>query len=117
MPSQFVSLKPKPTIPPTEKTPTNIESNPAYSDKTAFPTIARKDDLPVKHKPDLESGADDRKRESAPIHIHREPDFTRRTQRGYSARHTTRRTRPPRISRDFEEKFHSLEKSQRNLVQ
>ena len=75
MAPQLVSLKPKPTIPLNGKAPTNVESNPAYSDKTAFPTIARNDDWPVKRKLAPESGADERKRETAPIHIHREPDF------------------------------------------
>ncbi|KAI9129296.1 hypothetical protein [Acaryochloris sp. CCMEE 5410] len=114
---KLVSLKPKPTIPSTGKTPTNVESNPAYSDKTAFPTIARKDDLPVKRKPSPDAGDDERKRESAPIQIHREPNFARRTQRGYSARQTTSRTQPPRVSRAFEFKFNTLVRRQKNLIQ
>ena len=147
MNTKIVSLKPKTSVKPTLQTSTNNESNPAYSDKTSFPTIARKDDLPVKRKPNLEpgdderkseaapivhsrestlpvkpkadpvSGDDERKRESAPIHIHREPDFIRRTQQGYSARHTTSRTRPPRVSRDFEAKFHALESRQKSLIE
>ncbi|ABW33433.1 hypothetical protein [Acaryochloris marina] len=114
---KLVSLKPKPTISSTGKPPINIESNPAYSDKTAFPTIARKDDQPVRRKPSPDVGTDERKRESAPIHIHREPDFVRRTQRGYTARETPGRVRPPRVSRAFESKFHALERRQKNLVQ
>ena len=118
MTPQLISLNPKPSAQPTLKTPTNVESNPAYSDKTEFPTIARKDDLPVKRKLDLEFGDDDRKSEAAPVvHIHREPAFTRRTQRGSSERTQTRRTRPPRVSRDFEAKFHALVKSQKTLIQ
>ena len=117
MAPQLVSLKPKPTIPPNGKAPTNVESNPAYSDKTAFPTIAREDDWPVKRRSAPGSGADERKRDTAPIHIHREPDFARRTKRGYSAKHSTGRTRPPRVSRQFESKFHALERRQKNLVQ
>ncbi|ABW33224.1 hypothetical protein [Acaryochloris marina] len=117
MAPQLISLKPKPPAQPTLKTPTNIESNSAYSGKTAFPTIARKDDLPLKRKPSPDAGDDERKRESAPIHIHREPDFARRTQRGYTARHTTSRTQPPRVSRAFESKFNALERRQKNLIQ
>ena len=115
---KLVSLKPKPSAQPTLKTPTNVESKPAYSDKTEFPTIARKDDLPVKRKADPESGDDDLKSEATSVvHIHREPAVTRRTERGSSGRTQTRRTRPPRVSRDFEAKFHALEKSQKNLIQ
>ncbi|MGR3280209.1 hypothetical protein ACSYAD_34730, partial [Acaryochloris marina NIES-2412] len=80
--------------------------------------IARKDDLPVKRKPDPESGDDDCKSKTSPvIHIHREPAATRRTERGSSERSQTRRTRPPRVSRDFEAKFHALEKSQKTLME
>ena len=116
---KLVSLKPKPSAQPTLKTPTNVESNPAYSDKTEFPTIARKDDLPVKRKADPESEDEESKSEAAPVvDIHREPAFTRRrTERGSSERSQTRRTRPPRVSRDFEAKFHALEKRQKSLIQ
>jgi hypothetical protein len=114
---QLISLKPKPVVPPNLKTSTNVESNPAYSDKTLFPTIARKDDWPVKRKPDLESDEEERKSESTPIHIHREPATARRTQRGYSSRHTTERTRPPRVSREFEAKFNALQSRQKDLIQ
>ncbi len=117
MNAKIVSLKPKPTIPSTQKAPTNTESNPAYPDKTSFPTVARNDNLPVKRKPVKESGEDKPKRNSAPIHIHREPNYTRNTQRGYSARHTTERTQPPRVSRYLESKFHTLERSQKNIIQ
>lgn len=92
MAPQLVSLKPKPTVPPTQKPPTNAESNPAYFDKASFPTIVRKDVLTVKNKATPEVGTDERKCESAPIHIHRELDFAQRTQRGYTARHIPSRT-------------------------
>jgi hypothetical protein len=115
--AQFVSLKPKPVVPPTLKSSTNVESNPAYSDKALFPTIARKDDLPVKRKPDLGSGDDDRKSKAVSIHIHREPATARRTHRGSSARHTTERTQPPRVSREFEAKFNALQSKQKDLIQ
>ena len=118
MKPKLVSLKSKSSAQPTLKTPTNVESTPAYSDKTEFPTIARKDDLPVKRKLDLEPGDEESKSKAAPVvHIHREPAFTRRTERGSSERKQTRRTRPPRVSRDFEAKFHALEKSQKSLIQ
>ena len=118
MKPKLISLNSKLTAQPNLKTATSVESNPAYSDKTAFPMIARKDDLPVKRKPDPESGDDDRKSKTSPvIHIHREPAATRRTERGSSERSQTRRTRPPRVSRDFEAKFHALEKSQKTLME
>ena len=119
MTPQLISLKPKPSAKPILKTPTNVEFNPEYGDKTEFPTIAPKDDLPVKRKLEAESGDNDRKSEAGPVvHIHREPTFARRrTERGSSERKQTRRTRPPRVSRDFEAKFHALEKSQKSLIQ
>ncbi|QUY46315.1 hypothetical protein I1H34_31620 (plasmid) [Acaryochloris marina S15] len=55
--------------------------------------------------------------EPTPTYDRSEPTDTRRMQRGYSAQPNTRKSSPPRISREFESKFHSLEKRQRNLVQ
>lgn len=117
MAPQLISLKPKPPAQPPLKTPTNIESDPAYSDKTEFPTIARKDDLPVKRKPSPDAGNDDNYTEPTPRYNRREPTDTWRTQRGYSARQTPGRVRPSRVSRAFESKFHALERRQKNLVQ
>ncbi|ABW32774.1 hypothetical protein [Acaryochloris marina] len=59
-------------------------------------------------------GGDDNYTEPTPGYNRREPTDTRRTQRGYSARQTPGRVRPPRV---FESKFHALERSQKNLVQ
>ena len=115
MKPQLVFLKSQSADPPILKTPTNVESNPAYSDKTSFPTIAREDDRPVKRQLDQERD-DDRKSTAPVVHIHREPAVVRKTQRRSSER-TTRRARPPRVSRDFEAKFHALEKSQKTLIE
>ncbi len=118
MKPQLVSLKHKPTAQLTLETPTNVESNPAHSNKLSFPTIARKDDVPVNHKPDIESGGEESKIKAASVvHIHREPTFTQRPQQGSAKRTQTRRARPPKVSRDFEAKFHVLEKRQKSLIQ
>ncbi|MGR3277603.1 hypothetical protein ACSYAD_21125 [Acaryochloris marina NIES-2412] len=117
MTPQLVSLKPKPPAKATLTPSTNPETTPAYPDKALFPTIDRKDELPVKRKATPQLEDDDRNTEPTPRYARREPTDTRRTQRGYSARQTPGRVRPPRISREFESKFHALEKRQRNLVQ
>ncbi|WP_249370350.1 hypothetical protein [Acaryochloris marina] len=95
----------------------NTEATPVYPDKASFPTIGRKDDSPVKRKVTLQPEDDDRITEPTPKYDRSEPTDTWRTQRGYSARQTPGRVRPPRISRAFESKFHALEKRQKNLVQ
>ena len=117
MPPQLISLKPKPATQTPLKPPTNTESNPAYSDKTSFPTIARQDDLPVKRKLEPTSGANNRKSEAAPSRIRKEPASARRTQRWSSGRQNTERTRPPRVSRYFEAKINALQGSQKDLIQ
>ncbi|QUY44752.1 hypothetical protein [Acaryochloris marina] len=117
MPPQLISLKPKLPADLPVKPSTNTEAPPAYPDKTSFPTIDRKDDLPVKRKATPQPEDDDRTTEPTPRYDRSEPTDTRRTQRGYSARQTPGRVRPPRVSRAFESKFHALEKRQRNLVQ
>ncbi|WP_235111944.1 hypothetical protein [Acaryochloris sp. 'Moss Beach'] len=71
----------------------------------------------MKRKATSQPEDDDRNTEPTPKYDRSEPTDTRRTQRGYSARQTPGRVRPPRVSRAFESKFHALEKRQRNLVQ
>ncbi|UJB73072.1 hypothetical protein HRE53_31330 (plasmid) [Acaryochloris sp. 'Moss Beach'] len=117
MPPQLISLKPKPPAQTTLTPSTNTEATPAYPDKASFPTIDRKDELPVKRKATLQPEDDDRTIDPTPKYDRSEPTDTRRTQRGYSARQTPGRVRPPRVSRAFESKFHALEKRQKNLVQ
>ena len=117
MKPQLVSLKSKSATPPILKTPTNLESNPAYSDKTSFPTIARQDDLPVKRRIEQEPGEDDRESEATPSRIRKEPASARRTQRGSSGRQDTGRTRPPRVSKYLEAKINALQGSQKDLIQ
>ena len=92
-------------------------SNRTCSYKTLFLTIARKDEPLVKRTPTPKADNDDNYTDTTPRYNRREPTDTRRTQRGYSARQTPGRVRPPRVSRAFESKFHALEKRQRNLVQ
>ncbi|QUY45698.1 hypothetical protein [Acaryochloris marina] len=117
MKPKLVSLKPKASTQLSLKIPTNTESTPTYSDKASFPTIDRKDDLPVKRKVAPQSEDDDRTTEPTLKYDRSEPTDTRRTQRGYSARQTPGRVRPPRVSRDFEAKFHALEQSQKTLIE
>ncbi|QUY46170.1 hypothetical protein [Acaryochloris marina] len=117
MPPQLISLKSKPPADLPVKPSTNTEAPPAYPDKTSFPTIDRKDDLPVKRKATPQPEDDDRITEPTPKYDRSEPTDTRRTQRGYSARQTPGRVRPPRVSRDFESKFHALEKRQKTLIE
>ncbi|MGR3279415.1 hypothetical protein ACSYAD_30575 [Acaryochloris marina NIES-2412] len=117
MTPQLVSLKPKPPAAPPLTPSTNIEATSTYPDKALFPTIDRKDDLPVKRKVAPQPEDDDRTTDTTPRYNRKEPTDTRRTQRGYSARQTPGRVRPPRVSRAFESKFHALEKRQKNLVQ
>ena len=117
MKPQLVSLKPKPATQTSPKPPTNTELNPAYSDKTSFPTIARQDDLPVKRRIEQEPGEDDRESEATPSCIRKEPASARRTQRGSSGRQDTGRTRPPRVSKYLEAKINALQGSQKDLIQ
>ncbi|MGR3277595.1 hypothetical protein ACSYAD_21080 [Acaryochloris marina NIES-2412] len=117
MTPQLVSIKPKPPAKATLTPSINPEATPAYPDKASFPTINRKDDLPVKRKVAPQPEDDDRTTDTTPRYSRREPIDTRRTQRGYSARQTPGRVRPPRVSRAFESKFHALERKQKNLVQ
>ncbi|MGR3279695.1 hypothetical protein ACSYAD_32065, partial [Acaryochloris marina NIES-2412] len=117
MPPQLVSLNPKPPAELPLKPSTNPEATPTYPNKASFPTIARKDDLPVKRKATPQPEDDDRNTEPTSRYNRREPTDTRRTQRGYSTRQTPGRVRPPRVSREFESKFHALERKQKNLVQ
>ncbi|MGR3280271.1 hypothetical protein ACSYAD_35045, partial [Acaryochloris marina NIES-2412] len=71
----------------------------------------------MKRKATPEIEDDDRTTDTTPKYNRRQPTDTRRTQRGYSARQTPGRVRPPRVSRAFESKFHALESKQKNLVQ
>lgn len=118
MPPQLVSLNPKP---PAKQTPAETlqeyPGTPTYPDKTTSSILLREDALPAKRKVGPESGDDDRNTEPTPRHNRRVSTDTRRTPRGYSALHTTGRTRLPRISRAFESKFHALERRQKNLIQ
>ena len=117
MNSKIISLKSKPLTDSPDKPSTSTNITPTYPDKASFPTIDRKDDLPVKRKAAPQPEDDDRTTDTTPRYNRREPTDTRRTQRGYSARQTPGRVRPPRISREFESKFHALERKQKNLVQ
>ena len=66
MTPQLVSLKPKPPAQATLKPSTNAEATPTYPDKASFPTIDRKDDLPVKRKATPQLEDDDRTTEPTP---------------------------------------------------
>lgn len=117
MTPQLISLKPKPPAQAKLTPSISIEATPTYPDKASFSTIDRKDDLPVKCKAAPEIEDDDRTTGTTTRYDQSEPTDTRRTQRGYSARQIPGRVRPPRVSREFESKFHALECRQKNLVQ